>query len=187
MTGGQFNGTGPLGAGFCSDFTLPHCHHHGPQGNDPFPAEGTAGCPKVIKSPSCSKTCDKSAAAPHSTFADDQYTFIGTVYYYREESKIQQAIMQNGPVETAFSVYADFENYVSGIYHHTTGGELGGHAVRIVGWGVEDGVKYWKVANSWNPHWGEEGYFRIKRGNSECGIEDQVIANGPTAVWQKNN
>jgi hypothetical protein len=27
---------------------------------------------------------------------------------------------------------------------------------------------------SWNPFWGENGYFRIKRGNDECGIESQV-------------
>jgi hypothetical protein len=27
----------------------------------------------------------------------------------------------------AFSVYADFENYVSGIYHHVNGSSLGGH------------------------------------------------------------
>ena len=40
----------------------------------------------------------------------------------------------------------------------------GGHAVRIVGWGVDAGTKYWKVANSWNPYWGESGYFRIKKG-----------------------
>ena len=28
-------------------------------------------------------------------------------------------------------------------------------AVTIVGWGVENGVKYWKCANSWGPAWGE--------------------------------
>ena len=31
-----------------------------------------------------------------------------------------------GPVETAFTVYSDFENYVSGIYKHTTGATAGG-------------------------------------------------------------
>ena len=46
--------------------------------------------------------------------------------------------------------------------------------MKMVGWGVDNGVKYWKVANSWNPYWGEKGYFRIKKGNNEGGIEDQV-------------
>ena len=196
VTGGQFNNTGPLqpskdsdavaAPAWCSDFSLPHCHHHGPQGDDPFPAEGTKGCPKVTTSPQCPTTCDKDSTRD---FAKDKYSFKGTVYMYPSNEKaIRQAIMQHGPVEAAFSVYADFENYVSGIYQHTSGQMLGGHAIRIVGWGTEAGVDYWKVANSWNPHWGEEGYFRIVRGaNSEkgCGIESQVTASGPSAVWEK--
>ena len=57
-------------------------------------------------------------------------------------------------METAFTVYADFENYAGGVYKQTTDKTLGGHAVRIVGWGVDSGTKYWKVANSWNPYVG---------------------------------
>merc|ERR1711920_891086 len=95
------------------------------------------------------------------------------------------SIMTYGPVETAFTVYADFANYASGIYQHTSGSELGGHAVRIVGWGVDSGTKYWKVANSWNPYWGEKGYFRIKRGDDEGGIENQAIASAPDAKWSR--
>merc|ERR1712113_666152 len=94
---------------------------------------------------------------------------------------VQKLIMAGGPVETAFTVYSDFENYAGGIYHHVTGSMAGGHAVKIVGWGVESGTKYWKVANSWNPHWGEKGYFRIKEG--EGGIDDQAVASDPAAKW----
>jgi len=88
-------------------------------------------------------------------------------------------IFQNGPVETAFTVYSDFVTYKSGVYRHTTGSPLGGHAVRIVGWGVLNGEKYWKIANSWNPTWGDNGYFLILRGTNECGIEDEVSAGVP--------
>jgi hypothetical protein len=35
----------PFQEGFCSPFSLPHCHHHGDSGTDPYPAEGTDGCP----------------------------------------------------------------------------------------------------------------------------------------------
>jgi len=99
------------------------------------------------------------------------------------EAGIQQALMAGGPMEVAFSVFSDFENYGGGIYHHVTGGMAGGHAVKLVGWGVEGGVKYWKIANSWNPYWGEDGYFRIRRGTNECGIEGQAIASAPDATW----
>ena len=74
----------------------------------------------------------------------------------------------------------------------------GGHAVKIIGWGVESGTDYWLVANSWNTSWGEQvpkadeharahactpacaqGYFKIRRGHNECGIESQVYAGHP--------
>jgi cathepsin B len=50
---------------------------------------------------------------------------------------------------------------------------------------VENGTKYWKVANSWNPYWGEKGFFRIVRGKNECGIEDQVTGSPSGAKWTK--
>jgi len=184
VTGGQVNGTGPFGPGLCSAFSLPHCHHHGPQGSDPYPDEGTPGCPQQT-SPQCPTKCDADAKSPHSNFQQDKYSFTGDVETASGETDIQQMIMAGGPVETAFSVYSDFENYASGIYHHVTGEQVGGHAVRFVGWGVDNGVKYWKVANSWNPYWGEKGYFRIKRGGNDCGIEDMVTGSSSTAKWSK--
>jgi len=186
VTGGQFEGTYNIGSGgYCSDFTLPHCHHHGPQRNDPYPAEGAPGCPQQT-SPQCPTKCDSNSTAPHNNFNSDKWTFTGGVSSASGESQIQKAIMAGGPVETAFSVYADFANYASGIYHHVSGSMMGGHAVRIVGWGVENGDKYWKVANSWNPYWGENGYFRIARGNSECGIADGVTFSPHNAKWSQN-
>jgi len=58
--------------------------------------------------------------------------------------------MTNGPVEASFDVYEDFLTYKSGVYNHVTGKDLGGHSIKILGWGVEGGVSYWLVANSWN-------------------------------------
>jgi cathepsin B len=83
---------------------------------------------------------------------------------------------------------------------HVTGDYLGGHAIKIFGWGVENGTPYWWVANSWNKDWvrllarasktgdtppcltnpaqpqGLAGTFKILRGSDECGIEDGVVA-----------
>lgn len=88
-------------------------------------------------------------------------------------------IMTHGPVEAAFTVYSDFLSYKSGVYQHTTGQALGGHAIKILGWGVESGTDYWLVANSWNNDWGDNGFFKIRRGNNECGIESEVVAGMP--------
>jgi len=178
---GQGNGTFDNG-GFCSNFKMPHCHHHGPQGDDPYPAEGTAGCPSQT-SPACPTACDSTAVPPHN--ANDKYGFSGSVTTFPNDmATIQNAIMMTGPVEAAFDVYSDFEDYVSGVYKHTSGSYLGGHAIKIVGWGVDNGVAYWKVANSWNPYWGENGYFRIARGTNECNIESQVTASSLDSVWK---
>merc|ERR1711918_28826 len=99
----------------------------------------------------------------------------------------QAEIMANGPVTVAFTVYSVFENYAGGVYVHKTGTMSGGHAVKMLGWGTDTATDtdYWLIANSWNPYWGEKGYFRIKRGNNEGGIEDQAIASAPDAQWSR--
>jgi len=94
-------------------------------------------------------------------------------------TQIQTEIMKNGPVEADFTVYADFPSYKSGVYQKHSDQVLGGHAIRILGWGTEAGVPYWLVANSWNPDWGDKGYFKIVRGTDECGIEDDINAGLP--------
>mmetsp|Transcript_25458 Transcript_25458/g.51709 ORF Transcript_25458/g.51709 Transcript_25458/m.51709 type:complete len:365 (+) Transcript_25458:1-1095(+) len=184
VTGGQFNGTGPFGGGWCSAFPLPHCHHHGPQGDDPYPAEGSPGCPSE-HSPPGPRKCDIDAAGEHTSFKGDKYSFSGPVQSASGPTQIKKMIMEGGPVETAFTVYSDFENYAGGIYKHSTGEPAGGHAVKIVGWGSEDGQEYWKVANSWNPHWGESGYFRIAPGQG--GIDDRVLGSAASARWAKKS
>ncbi len=217
VTGKQqkFTGTGPdpdpfAGTETCSDFSLPHCHHHGPVGKDPFPSEGAPGCPSQ-KSPKGPTECD---AGSSLKYEDDKYTFTGSVAMMgKNETYLQTEIMTNGPVTVAFTVYSDFENYAGGVYSHVTGKPMGGHAVKMLGWGVDAGTPYWLVANSWNPYWGEKGYcassptfaahrvysigvkpqnlltmllcfaVRIKRGNDECGIASSAVASGGDAKW----
>jgi cathepsin H len=89
-----------------------------------------------------------------------------------EESMI--AILFNeGPISIAYQVVDDFRFYSSGIYSSLDckqGPMDVNHAVLIVGYGEEDGVKYWIVKNSWGDSWGEKGYFRIERGKNMCGL-----------------
>jgi len=97
------------------------------------------------------------------------YTLVG-------EDRFKAEISAHGPIVAAFTVYEDFRTYKSGIYVHQSGQALGGHAIRIVGYGTENGMKYWKIANSWSPNWGENGFFRMQRGVNMCGIEGDGLA-----------
>jgi len=155
---------------WCSSYSMPNCDHHvtgkyAPCGANEYPT------------PACPKKCD--ANSTYSTpFEKDLHKFATAYSIGSDPAQIQQEIMTNGPVEAAFTVYADFESYKTGVYRHVTGEELGGHAIKILGWGVDSVSKlpYWLVANSWNNDWGENGFFRILRGQDECGIEDSIVA-----------
>jgi cathepsin B len=122
--------------------------------------------------------CDRTKLAGKTYKAKSSYSVGGL---FDRAAKIQAEIMTYGPVEGAFTVYEDFLAYKSGVYQHTTGSALGGHAIRILGWGVENGTPYWLIANSWNESWGDNGLFKILRGKNECGIEGGVVA-GQVAI-----
>jgi C1A family cysteine protease len=81
-----------------------------------------------------------------------------------------------GPVSIA--IEADtrvFQLYSSGVITSTSCGTKLDHGVLIVGYGVENGIKYWLVKNSWSSSWGDNGYVKIQRSDSTndagiCGV-----------------
>jgi len=150
----------------CYPYPFPSCDHHIPNSKNPCPSN-------EYPTPNCPNKCSNGQGWSTSKH------FGSKAYSVRGEASIMQEIFTFGPVETAFSVYQDFLAYKSGVYKRTSNQFLGGHAVKFVGWGVEGGVKYWLVANSWNPNWGDQGYFKIVRGTDECNIEDTVNAGTP--------
>ncbi|KAK7091125.1 cathepsin B-like [Littorina saxatilis] len=162
VTGGQYNSKQG-----CLPYEIPSCDHHVVGKKSP--------CTGDAKTPRCEKKCE---ANYNQTFEADKH-YGKRSYMVRGEQKIMEELYTNGPVEAAFTVYADFPQYKSGVYKHTSGSALGGHAVKILGYGTENGDKYWLVANSWNPDWGDSGFFKILRGTDECGIEGQIVAGEP--------
>jgi len=166
VTGGNYNDFS-----WCSSYSLANCDHHTTGKYGPCPAT-------EYPTPACPTACDANSTYTVA-YTQDKHIFATAYTVTSDPTQIQTEIMTNGPVEAAFTVYADFESYKSGVYSHVTGDELGGHAVKILGWGVDNStgtsIPYWLVANSWNEDWGEQGFFRIKRGNDECGIEDYIV------------
>ena len=148
----------------CQPYFFPPCEDH------------MHKCHDYKDTPACEKTCQDG----YPKTVDEDKSYGVSSYSVRGETNIMKEIYENGPVEGAFTVYEDFADYKSGVYQHVTGSYLGGHAIKIIGWGVtEDGVKYWLIANSWNERWGENGYFRILKGEDHCGIEDSAATGMP--------
>ena len=152
----------------CKPYEIEPCEHHVKGKLKP--------CGKThTYTPACVKKC---VDTYNKTFEQDKY--YGEKFYYVEgEQGIKEEIYKYGPVEGAFAVYQDFTFYKSGVYKHIKGRFLGGHAIKIIGWGVENGTPYWLCANSWNTDWGDKGYFKILRGSSECDIEEYATAGLP--------
>jgi cathepsin B len=153
----------------CLPYQIPGCDHHV---NGSLPP-----CGSIVPTPPCPDECvDSEDWQGSKHFGSTAYVLSGNA------TEIQVEIMTNGPVEAAFDVYEDFLTYKSGVYHYVSGDYLGGHAVKILGWGVLSGTKYWLVANSWNTDWGDSGYFKIRRGTDECGIEDYIVGGEPAST-----
>ena len=99
------------------------------------------------------------------------------VYEFTDPASIQAEVLSNGPIEVAFDVYTDFFYYSSGIYTYTWGSYEGGHAVKLIGWGLSGNTNYWICANSWGTSFGVNGYFYIAFG--QVGIDSEGIAGVP--------
>lgn len=101
-----------------------------------------------------------------------------------DEYNIRRDIYHWGPACSAMKIFADFLFWDGeGIYEWDQQSEQikdYGHAVIIVGWGEENGKKYWNVCNTWGDKWGKDkGYFKIVRGKNHCEIEENVFNGYP--------
>ncbi|KFD57259.1 hypothetical protein M514_01770 [Trichuris suis] len=150
----------------CRPYPFAPCDHH---------MNGTLGpCSHDLEpTPACKQSCQNSYKTPYKK---DKYYGLRSYKVSSDPLDIQKELIINGPMEVAFEVYEDFLVYKEGVYQHKTGSSLGGHAVRLLGWGVENEVPYWLLANSWNTEWGDKGFFKILRGSDECGIEAEAVA-----------
>eukprot|EP00753_Platysulcus_tardus_P014935 PLAT4650.1.p1 GENE.PLAT4650.1~~PLAT4650.1.p1 ORF type:complete len:356 (-),score=137.37 PLAT4650.1:218-1246(-) len=158
---------------WCSPYTLPPCMHHVQGPLKPCPSS-------EYNTPSCPNACASDSKWP-TPWKSDKHVFATSYSVDSDVSQIQAEIYKHGSVEGTFTVYSDFLTYKSGVYQHTTGQALGGHAIKIIGWGTENGTPYWKVVNSWNAYWGNHGFFNILRGQNECGIESGIVSG----LWKK--
>ncbi|XP_053140743.1 cathepsin B-like [Hemicordylus capensis] len=153
----------------CRPYSIKPCEHHTNGSRPPCPDE-------LEETPKCTQQCE---AGYSPEYQQDKHYGLKAYSIPTSEEEIMAEIYKNGPVEGGFTVYDDFFMYKSGVYQHVSGKQHECHAIRILGWGVEDSTPYWLVANSWNTDWGDNGYFKILRGKDHCEIESWVVAGIP--------
>jgi len=111
-------------------------------------------------------------SAKRQYYASDNFT-LGS------KRKMKEELYKNGSIQASFKLHDDFFAYKTGIYISTASFDVytPEHAIRIVGWGIQNGVEYWIIANSFGPEWGMNGYVNFK--TETANIENESYAGTP--------
>jgi C1A family cysteine protease len=95
------------------------------------------------------------------------FTVIGVSEQYLEDSVALSPAM--------ITIYAPpIMHYSEGIYDDTekcpASDELLNHVLIVIGYGEEDGRKYWLAKNSWGTQWGMKGYVKFAKDTIPGGV-----------------
>jgi len=172
---------------FSIDFPL-HCseYNQGCQGGYAFLASKWShdvgvlpeSCAKYAAEGRCELTCDLRDLKQH--YRANNHRYIGGYYGGANEADILAELYHYGPVVVSFEPENDMMYYGGGIYKSQPQPKMEwervDHAVLLVGYGEEEGKKYWVLQNSWGADWGENGFFRMIRGENDSGVESIAVA-----------
>jgi len=84
---------------------------------------------------------------------------------------LKRALSTQGPVVASVEA-SDWSIYGQGVFDGCSINATVNHAVVMVGYGTDDAQgKYYLIRNSWGPDWGEGGYIRLRRHDTDQGLE----------------
>ena len=141
--------------------------------------------PYSIKKCNSSKLVHDSGRA---RVADYHYVsgYYGRKFRFETVRDMMLEIQNNGPIVVGIEAPPLLFAFQSGVFDHrglknyketSSHFEPANHAVVCSGWGeTESGQKYWLIKNSWGAGWGENGYFRIPRGEMFINVENMPVA-----------
>lgn len=120
-----------------------------------------------------------------------RYQVFGLAEYGQVAGEFQMlAELQRGPIACAISTPDSFLRLADNrIFFDPSNDTAIDHIISVVGYGEEDGTKYWVLRNSWGTYWGYYGWARISRGLNTIMIETQCAwatpANEGQPVWHE--
>ncbi|XP_063992034.1 uncharacterized protein LOC135170281 [Diachasmimorpha longicaudata] len=107
---------------------------------------------------------------------------VSAVNITTNETQMAQWLVKNGPMAIGINANA-MQFYMGGVSHpfkFLCNPASLDHGVLIVGYGTHTyplfnrTMPYWLVKNSWGKRWGEQGYYRVYRGDGTCGVNADV-------------
>ena len=142
----------------------------------------------------CESTCNIDKL-PY-LYGMSDYKYIGGSYGQCSQKRMMEELYKNGPIVVSFEPDYHFMLYKSGIYHSLDESswmsqglskpewQKVDHSVLLIGWGEDTRLKekFWILQNTWGPEWGEKGFFRIRRGTDELGVESICESGVPIVI-----
>ena len=105
-------------------------------------------------------------------------TVVGREKIGTNEGTMAYYIAANGPASVCLNANM-MKSYKGGVAHprrDLCDPQKLNHGVLMAGYGVEDGLPFWLIKNSWGTSWGEDGYYKIYRGDGSCGVNLMVTS-----------
>jgi len=90
------------------------------------------------------------------------------------EEAMMAEIYHRGPISCGMAVTKALMNFTGGrVFNDETGLKAMEHEISVVGWGVDaaTGWPFWRIRNSWGTYWADQGFFKLRRGINNLGIE----------------